>query len=320
MTWDAQPVVVIGAGVSGLTTAVCLAEAGRRVVVWSSETPQRTTSRVASALWGPSFQEPAAKTLAWTEQSLREFRALAGDPNTGVRMASAMAVGALPVGDAPPQAALLPDLRACDPAEVPAGWSSGARSTMAVVDMPRYLDYLRTRLETAGGAIETRTVRSLDEAAEQAPVVVNCSGLGARELAGDHDVHPVFGQHVVLSNPGLESVFIELTSEPESTLFVPHPGRVVCGGIRVPHRWDERPDPELSRRITRRCREVEPALRNAEVLDTVTGLRPARSSVRVEAERLGSARCIHNYGHDGNGVSLSWGCAREAAALTITTS
>ena len=311
--------MVIGAGVSGLTTALCLAEAGREVVVWSAEMPQSTTSRVASALWGPSFQEPAAKTLEWTEQSLRDFRPLADDPNTGVRTASAMAVGQLPVGEGelPPQVAMLPDLRACDAAEVPENWSMGFRATMPVVDMPRYLDYLRTRLEAAGGVIETRTARSLAEAAEQAPVVVNCSGLGARELADDPEVHPVFGQHVVLTNPGLEGVFIELSAEAESTIFVPHPGRVVCGGIRVPHRWDERPDPEVSQRIAQRCREVEPALREAEIIDTVTGLRPARGSVRVEAEQLGSARCVHNYGHDGNGVSLSWGCAREAAALAV---
>jgi D-amino-acid oxidase len=47
----------------------------------------------------------------------------------------------------------------------------------------------------------------------------------------------------------------------------------------------------------------------------VTGLRPDRPAVRVEAEPLGSGLCVHNYGHGGNGVSLSWGCAREAAEL-----
>jgi D-amino-acid oxidase len=82
-----EPVVVIGAGVSGLTTAICLAEAGRRVHLWTAEPPHRTTSVVAGALWGPSFQEPIAKTMAWTEISLREFTALAADPETGVRPA-----------------------------------------------------------------------------------------------------------------------------------------------------------------------------------------------------------------------------------------
>jgi D-amino-acid oxidase len=45
------------------------------------------------------------------------------------------------------------------------------------------------------------------------------------------------------------------------------------------------------------------------------GLRPGRASVRVEAESRRGARLVHDYGHGGSGVTLSWGCAREAAAL-----
>jgi hypothetical protein len=51
------------------------------------------------------------------------------------------------------------------------------------------------------------------------------------------------------------------------------------------------------------------------VIDVMTGLRPDRPSVRVETERLGTGWCVHNYGHGGNGVSLSWGCAREVVDL-----
>jgi glycine/D-amino acid oxidase-like deaminating enzyme len=66
---SAESVVVVGAGVSGLTTGICLAEAGRLVRVWTAEPPQQTTSVVAGALWGPSFQEPMAKTMAWTDSN-----------------------------------------------------------------------------------------------------------------------------------------------------------------------------------------------------------------------------------------------------------
>ncbi|HEY9469126.1 MAG TPA: FAD-dependent oxidoreductase, partial [Propionibacteriaceae bacterium] len=93
MNSSAESVVVVGAGVSGLTTGICLAEAGRLVRIWAAEPPQRTTSVVAGALWGPSFQEPMAKTMAWTEVSLREFTALAADSGTGVRLAPAVVVG-----------------------------------------------------------------------------------------------------------------------------------------------------------------------------------------------------------------------------------
>ena len=308
--------LVIGAGVSGLTTAICLAEAGWAVRVWAEDAPHDTTSAVAGAMWGPSFQEPMAKTMVWTDRSLPDFVELAKDPATGVRMAPSLTVSAMPAGDPPPQARSIPDLRPCDPAELPDGFASGFRATMPLADMPRYLTYLATRLATAGVEIEPRVITSLEEAAHAAPLIVNCTGLGAHEL-GDPDVHPVFGQHVLLANPGLDELFMELAMADEWTSYCPHPDRVVCGGITIANRWDRAPDPDITDRILARVRAVEPRLRDAEVLDVITGLRPARAAVRVETEQLGKAWCVHNYGHGGNGVSLSWGCAREVVALAV---
>lgn len=46
---------------------------------------------------------------------------------------------------------------------------------------------------------------------------------------------------------------------------------------------------------------------------TVTGLRPYRpSGFVVRPERVGDALVIHNYGHGGGGITLSWGTARLA--------
>src|SRR6516225_2080996 len=98
---DPQQIVVIGAGVSGLTSAICLAEAGWPVRVWAAAPPQQTTSVVTGAVWAPPRPaERAVKTLPWTEHSLRVFRELANDPATGVRMAPALTVGELPGADA----------------------------------------------------------------------------------------------------------------------------------------------------------------------------------------------------------------------------
>jgi D-amino-acid oxidase len=311
--------MVIGAGVSGLTTGICLAEAGAPVWIVAAEPPLSTTSVVAGAMWGPSFQEPMARTMAWTEQSLRDFTELAADPDSGVRLASALTVGAVPAGgELPPQARIIPQLREVPADELPAGFASGSRARMPLIDMPRYLDHLRKRFEAAGGTVEIRPVGSLEDALGEAPVVVNCAGLGARELAGDESVRPVFGQHVMVSNPGLEELVLELSMSDEWVSWFPHRDRVVCGGIRVPGRWDRTPDPAITERILQRCRVAEPRLRDTEVLEVTTGLRPDRPSVRVEAERRGAGLVVHNYGHGGNGVSLSWGCAREAAALALS--
>ena len=83
------------------------------------------------------------------------------------------------------------------------------------MDMPRYLDYLERRLVAAGGEIAQHRVATLAEAAEVAPVVVNCTGLGAKELVGDVTVTPVFGQHVIMTNPGLDELLLELGVESE---------------------------------------------------------------------------------------------------------
>lgn len=56
------------------------------------------------------------------------------------------------------------------------------------------------------------------------------------------------------------------------------------------------------------------------VVKETVGLRPFRKKgFRVEKEELGSKTIIHNYGHGGSGWSLSWGTARMAADLALTT-
>jgi len=315
---DPQQVVVVGAGVSGLTSALCLAEAGWPVRVWTAAMPRQTTSAVAGAVWAPP--RPAdARALDWSGHSLRVFRELANDSDTGVRMAPALAVGELVAAATSPAANLIPDLRPADPTEIPEGFDVGFRATVPMIDMPHYLDYLARRLAAAGCEIEEHPVRSLDEVADSAPIVVNCAGLAAAGLTGDDTLRPLFGQHVVLTNPGLHQLFLELHEDPEWTCYFPHPRRVVCGGISILDRWDTTPLPEVTERILQRCRRIEPRLGEAVVIETITGLRPGRPSVRVEAEPLGRARgravCIHNYGHSGNGVTLSWGCARDVVRL-----
>lgn len=308
---------MVGAGVSGLTSAICLAEAGWPVRVWADTMPTQTTSAVAGAVWAPPRPaERAGETLRWTEHSLQVFRDLARDPDSGVLLAPALAVGELTAAEAMSSAAsLIPDLRPADPADVPAGFKTGFRATVPMIDMPHYLDYLTRRLAAAGCEIEERPVRSLAEAADAAEVVVNCTGLGADTLIGDRTVRPLFGQHVVLTNPGLRQLFLELNDGPEWTCYFPHPHRVVCGGISIPGRWDTTAEPEVTQRILRRCRRIEPRLNESDVIEVITGLRPDRPSVRVEAEALGRARCIHNYGHSSNGVTLSWGCAQDVLSL-----
>jgi D-amino-acid oxidase len=182
--------------------------------------------------------------------------------------------------------------------------------------MPIYLSYLTDRFRAAGGRLERSPVPSLDQALAVTPVVVNCSGIGARELVPDPRVRPVRGQVVVVSNPGVEEFFAEHPGPSTRLRYVlPHETTVVLGGTAEPDLADRTPDPEVTRRIVAGCAEVVPALAAARVLEQRVGLRPVRDEVRLEPEDRPGGRIIHNYGHGGAGVTLSWGCAREVAAL-----
>src|SRR4051812_12069856 len=168
VTSVSDDVLVIGAGVIGLTTAVCLAEAGVRTRVMSTDLPRETTSAMAGAMWGPAFAEPADRALAWSRVGLDEFTRLARDPATGVRITRGrMASRAvLALDDLPPQVAMVPGLVECGRGELPAGFASGQWARVPLIDMPRYLGYLTGRLTAAGGRLDIRTVSRLSEAVD----------------------------------------------------------------------------------------------------------------------------------------------------------
>ena len=142
-----------------------------------------------------------------------------------------------------------------------------------------------------------------------APLVVDCAGIGARELAPDPTLTPVRGQVVIAENPGITDWFVEEGEPP--VYFFPQGDTVVLGGTSQSGDANTEPDPAVAEMIVARCAEVDPRLTGARVLGHRVGLRPARPLVRLEPETLGDTRVIHNYGHGGAGVTLSWGCAAQ---------
>jgi D-amino-acid oxidase len=305
-------VVVVGAGVIGLTSAICLAEDGLDVRIVAADPPQRTTSRVAGAMWGSSLAGPADDVRRWAEVSLTELRALAEVPESGVRVARGQLV-ARSTDEGPPPF-LFPGVEITRRSDAPAGYRAAFALDVPIVDMPRHLAYLVARFEAVGGAIEVRSLGALGDVAGEAPVVVNCSGVGARALVPDAQVHAVRGQHVVVENPGLDEFLMEEPA-PQWACFFPHGELVVLGGNAQEDEWSLEPDPVVAEGIVARCAAIEPRLADARVIEHRVGLRPARPEVRVEAERLGGSLCVHNYGHGGTGVGLAWGCARDVRAL-----
>ncbi|WP_415923470.1 FAD-dependent oxidoreductase [Streptomyces sp. WI03-4A] len=298
--------IVVGSGVAGLTTAVVLAESGRRVSVWAREPAERTTSAVAGGLWWPYRIEPEPLVGAWALETLRVYEELADrSAETGVRLVEGVHRGAR-LDELGAWAGRVPGLRAV---------TDGLAARLPLIDMPAHLAWLRGRLAEAGGTVREREVTDLT--AVPAGAVVNCTGLGARSLVPDPAVRPVRGQLVLVENPGITTWFTSVDHASDaSTYFFPQPAGLVLGGTAEEDAWSPEPDPATAAAIVERCAAVRPEIAGARILAHRVGLRPARDAVRLERGPLPDGRTlVHNYGHGGAGVTVAWGCAREAAAL-----
>jgi D-amino-acid oxidase len=315
-------VLVIGAGVSGLTTAICLAEAGSRVAILAGEPPLATTSMVAGALWGTHLVGLDERTPRWADETHAVLMELAADGTSGVHVGDGI-MAVRTHQDTPPEApdaTVRLDITQCEPDDVPDGYETAWHVTAPLISMPDYLGYLESRRAAAGVAmLEPRRLDSLAEAAgvSDAPVIVNCPGSGAYRLVPDETLTPVRGQIVVVANPGFDEFFVGNSDDPDDLCYIfPHGDTVVVGGTQEHGVWSREPDPATAEQILAAAAAVQPLLKGATVLGHRVGLRPSRPFVRLEAEAGPDGRqIVHNYGHGGAGVSLSWGCAREAAGL-----
>lgn len=294
--------VVVGAGVVGLTCAVRLGERGHRVDVLARDLPLETTSAVAAALWYPYQASPRERVAGWAEASYGVLAGLAGDEVSGVRMVRGTEVLESDTPD-PWWAGIVRGLGRTAP---PTGWADAWSFTAPVVDMPVHLRWLWSRVEELGGTVTRMALGALPDPGDA--VVVNCSGLGARRLAGETDVHPARGQVLLVEGVDLDHWWLD---EGGPTYVVPRSSHVVVGGTYDEGDWSRTPSPATAHGIWQRATRLVPQLGEGRVVRHRVGLRPVRSGVRLEAE----GRVVHCYGHGGAGVTLAWGCAEEVVRL-----
>jgi D-amino-acid oxidase len=300
-------ITVVGAGVIGLTTALTLEERGHDVRVVAVATDDATTSAVAGACWFPYRAGPPDRVAAWAAQTRGWFERLAGDPEAGVAPLIGYEI-TVEDGLDPPRpwwAANISVTR--EPAPVtgtPLAW----RFQSARIEPARFLAWLTARLRAQ---VERRPVDDLGGV--PGDVVVNCTGLAARQLAGDRALVPLFGQVVITEVGGVDrSVTVTDERDPAALFYViPRHDELVLGGCSLA--WPPDTPPVVDPAITRRILDQAHALGFAvgEVKRVRAGLRPFRGEVRLER----AGRIIHNYGHGGAGYTLSRGCAEAVARL-----
>lgn len=300
-------ITVVGAGIIGLTTALALEEAGHTVHIVAAATGAHTTSDVAGAVWFPYRAGPPEKVAIWAAHTRRWLERLSADPSTGIDLLDGYEI-TTDEGMDPPRpwwAAAIDVTRAPAPVTgAPLAW----RFFAPRVEPATFLPWLTARLRAS---IERRTV--IDLAAEPGDLVINCTGLGARELAADDLLYPLFGQ-IVITAPGAADRAVTVTDDRHTDAIfyiIPRRDELVLGGISRP--WPpgapHAPEPEITRRILAQAAAL--GIEIGEVVRERTGLRPYRLAVRLERD----GRVIHNYGHGGAGFTLCRGCAEDVVAL-----
>jgi D-amino-acid oxidase len=283
------PITIVGAGVIGLTCAHALSEAGHPVSVLAGDAP--AVSEVAGGLWLPYASGDSEEVLGWAMDTLAwlERRGHHSRPYLHLEQNEPWWLTALGSRARPARRE-----------ELPAGYERGWLCSVPLVAMRRHLHSLRAF------AITAMTVSSLQEISG---LVVNCTGLGARELAGDDRLVAERGQVAyVRARPDTPCV----CDEDRLIYVLPREDVCVVGGTNERGDEDDAVRVQQTEWLLARARRLVPELASATLLGARAGLRPTRlGGPRVERVD----RIIHCYGHGGAGVTLSWGCAQEVVKL-----
>jgi D-amino-acid oxidase len=319
-------IAVIGAGVSGLTCGVLFAERGYRTAIFAKQVGRETTSGAAAAVWFPYHVEPAERVIPLALATYQVLLDLARFPETGVSVIElrqfsrtneiqipdwALPLGAQPLSSVATGLWPVQDRPQCDGHN----FASGFSLRVPLTDTTIYLDYLAKRFRKAGGEIDRNVqFENLEEVDAKFDVVVNCTGIGARDLVQDADVEPHRGQVAIV--PRIEGLSCAIVCDDAPLMYaIPRANDCVFGGTNELSDNLAADSATTSRIVAECCRALN--IDEPRVLAERVGLRPFRKSgVRLEQCRLRDGRVvIHNYGHGGAGFTLSWGCAREVFDL-----
>ena len=325
---------VVGAGVVGLTSAIQLQQEFplSSVTIIADKFNSDTTSFGAAGLFRPMLYKLSGTSSSdfrnWTRDSWRFFSSLANSKDASAAGCQVV-VGYEFLNKQHDAVGLQEHVYSREPVSAKEremfneSGSSGKRHAFRIVTTlaspVRLLSYLMTEFKNRGGRVVEKHLHSLQELAGKYDVVVNCCGLGAKQLINDKLMTPIRGQVIRVKAPWITMFYFAENDDGSYVYVIPVPDFVIVGGCKqvgdddVTFRQSDHDD------IWRRACKLFPSLERATQLGDWVGLRPARSPLRVEAEVMqfpvGKLRVVHNYGHGSDGIALSYGTSAHAVRL-----
>jgi D-amino-acid oxidase len=308
-----KKVAVIGAGVIGLTSAIRLLEQGYPVTIFARDIFSNITSRAASALWVPIKAGPSELIFKWARRSREVYQTL--KPENGISLVDVVdfTFDHEPI---PLWAQILNEYHELPAAEIPPLYAKSYAAKIHNMDTSIFVDYLLGKVKQLGGQVIQQNLAALTDIEKSFSIIINCSGVWSNQLVPDEQSFPIRGQFIITERVSLPRASLASVDDDSFILVVERHGDCYIAGNTVENVWDTKPDPEISRTMLERAKTLEPRLKNATILRDGVGLRPGRSTVRLERDELADGRIvIHNYGHGGAGFTTAWGCAEDVTAL-----
>lgn len=307
-----ESIAIIGSGISGLSMAYILVEQGFKVTLYASAFPPEITSNRAAAFWFPYHIENDTRCIRWSQESYEKYVSFLDDPATGVSKQQLIKV----TKESDPPALYWLDFmpagscRQMDSSELPEGYQDAYDIQVPLAETQVFLPWLMNHLKGKGVEFIKRRIHDLHELTGQYSWVINCSGLGARELCKDKNIYPIRGQVLLLAPQKDLPIFLY---EEQPFYIVPRKDATLIGGTFEENIWDTTPESETIDRLHEQAVNLFPQLAQSPVKNSWSGLRPFRKEIRVEREA--GKNIIHNYGHGGSGFTLAWGCAAEVLQM-----
>ncbi len=316
-----KQVCVVGAGIIGLSVATHLLESYHSelvvTVIADKFTPDTTASDIGGGIILAPIQEDKQRSRIWIRNSTKRFRMMYDLGGEGISYLNGTFVS-------PPTeeyTAWFKDLVSnYQPLEQNnesenSRQSEKARFGTFIVAGTEYMSVLLERIKKLGGVFVRRKVESLSDL-NSFDVVINCAGLGARELACDSAMYPSKGILLSVRAPWVKEWYNEAGTHDGRAYVFPRVNEVILGGRNISHQEDLMVDSNEVKEIFDRCVKIMPSLANVDALKVLVGIRPMRKGgVRLEKEYINDTVVIHNYGHGSYGITLSWGCAEEVGDI-----
>ncbi len=302
---------VIGAGISGMSSAMRLLQNNHKVTIYADKFSPNTVSDVAAAVWYPFLSYPIEKTNRWGLETYAELYRLAEEfPESGVTIRKGREF--LREIISPHEWTQgINGFRILNNDELVNDYVFGWEFEAPVIQMNLYMPWMKNELTKMNCKFKEKKLINFSDLDEN--IIINCVGLGARELCKDLQVTPIRGQVLYIEqDPGIG----RYDQQPETlTYTIPRNDVTVLGGTAQINDWSMEIREEDTEDILIKCESLWPELDREKIIGVSVGLRPSRNEVRLEKESIEEKIIIHNYGHGGSGVTLSWGCADEVIEI-----